>query len=146
MRISHHLPPNSFVGLVLVLGLTGCGKGTAKLIPVAGKVIVGTNPLTKGTVILYPDAEKGYTSTEEARGTIDAEGNYKMFTRAKEGVTAGWYKVAVTAFDPDPKDPTGYKQIRLLPERYLDFRNSNLAYEVSENSSAGAYDLPLEAK
>jgi hypothetical protein len=123
----------------------GCGKGDAKLIPVEGKVTAGGKPLTTGTVIFYPDVQRGNLSKEEPRGAIDADGNYTLLTHIKQGVAAGWYKVAVTAAEQlDPNNP--YFTKWLIPEKYIDPNTSHLEVEVVENPSPGAYDLKLDAR
>jgi len=144
MHILRTLPARALPGLLAValLGLSGCGKDAGKLVPVEGKVTVGGKALHKGTVILTADTDKGNTTQEISRGVIDAEGHYKILTRAKEGAPLGWYKVTVDASD----QVDDYKFVFLMPERYLDPRTSGLAYEVVESPAAGAYDLKLDAK
>jgi hypothetical protein len=130
---------------VLTTGLTGCGQGGAKLVPVEGKVTMGAKPVPTGTVIFYPDAARGNTSKEEPRGDIDAGGNYQLLTGTHKGVAPGWYKVAVTAADQvDPNNP--YFTKWLVPERYIDPRTSKLEFEVGANQPPGAFDIKLEGK
>jgi hypothetical protein len=130
----------------LVVSLSGCGgKDEVRLVPVAGKVTKGKEPLIKGDVILHPDATKGNKSMDEPRGSIDADGNFKIYTHRKEGAAPGWYQVAVTAADqPDPNNP--YKFTFLVPQRYIDHRTSQLAFEVVANPEPDAYDLKLDAR
>jgi hypothetical protein len=129
--------------LVVSLGLGGCAGGT-KLVPVEGKVLVGGKTLTTGTVILYPDADKGNTSQDEPRGLIDAEGQYKVYTNYKEGAPPGWYKVAVTAQEVDPKNPYNVKWLH--HDKYIRPERSGLTFEVKEKAAAGDYDLKLEPR
>jgi hypothetical protein len=134
----------------LVCSASGCGSDGSKLNPVSGKVTVDGKPLTKGDVTLKPNADKGNTYTEEVRGKIDAEGNYKIFMRAtkpgeqREGAPLGWYKVAVSAMTKDPNDP--YNFPNLIAERYINYSTSGLELEVVENPAAGAYDLVVSEK
>jgi len=132
-------------GATFAVSLAGCFKGKDNLVPVEGKVTVGKKPLTTGFVVFYPDAAKGNISKEEPRGTLDAEGNYRLLTHTKNGAAPGWYKVAVTAADQlDPNNP--YFTKWRIPERYIDPRTSKLTVEVVENPAAGAYDLRLDPK
>jgi hypothetical protein len=131
--------------LLLAVSLAGCQKSGEKLLPVEGKVQLGGKPLTTGYVILHPDKDKGNTSLHEPRGQIDKQGNYRISTNEKTGAPPGWYKVAVTAADQiDPKNP--YFTRWLVPEKYIDYRTSQLAFEVVEQPAEGAYDLSLKEK
>jgi len=136
-----------------ILSLPGCGsKDKANLLPVEGKVLLGDNLLatdehTKGTVALYPDKSKGNLSLEIPRGAIDAEGRFKILTGLKAGAAPGWYKVTVDAAKVlDPKNPYHSASGFLMPIRYIDKDESNLAFEVVANASPDAYDLKLDAK
>jgi hypothetical protein len=130
---------------ILVVSLAGCGSGREKLARVEGKVMVGNKPLTSGYVIFHPDTAKGNESKEEPRGEIDAQGNYKLLTGTREGAVTGWYKVAVTAAEQlDPNNP--YFTNWLIPEKYIDFRTSRLAFQVVENPAPGAYDIQLDPR
>src|SRR5262245_47804404 len=86
----------------LVLGSAGCRDphGVGKTVPVVGKVTAGGEPVKAGTISFRPDKSKGNTSEHEPYGTIDAEGNYKLFTGKKEGASVGWYRVGVFAGEP----------------------------------------------
>ena len=129
-------PVSALLICTLVLGLSGCGKGGGKLVAVEGKVTVEGKLLKKGSVLLSPDAAKGNTSEEVASGVIDAEGNYKLNTRGKEGVMPGWYKVGVEASEtPDPKDP--YNVTSPVAIRYADFRTGVLGNLVGFWPQAG---------
>jgi hypothetical protein len=130
---------------VFVVGATGCGKQGPKLVPVEGRVMVGTKPVTNGYVILYPDKAQGNTSLEEPRGEIDSRGNYKVLTGTRAGAAPGWYQVAVTAAaEYDPKNP--YFTEWLIPQKYIDPKTSKLTVEVVERPVPGAYDFKLDAK
>jgi hypothetical protein len=132
---------------------TGCGdaSGVGPTYPVAGKITFNDTPLTaKNTVILCkPDAARRNNSPFEPSGTVDAEGNYTLTTRGKNGAPPGWYKVVVTAReDAAPVHPEGPQRRRpvsrsLLPERYGDAQTTDLSIEVVESPAPGAYDLKL---
>jgi hypothetical protein len=130
---------------VFVVAATGCGKHGPKLVPVGGRVMVGTKPVTNGYVILYPDKARGNTSLEEPRGEIDPRGNYNILTGARAGAAPGWYRVAVTAAAGyDPKNP--YFTEWLIPQKYIDPKTSKLTIEVVESPGPGAYDFKLDPK
>jgi hypothetical protein len=122
----------------------GCAKPDPSLIQVAGSVLLGTKPLTSGTVIFHPDASKGNDSRDEPRSPIGLDGRYRLQNGVKQGVDPGWYKVTVSAAKMDPKSP--YITDWLIPVRYVDPKTSNLRLEVVANAVPGAYDIKLEPK
>jgi hypothetical protein len=128
---------------VLLAGLAGCGPSGSGLLPVEGQVKFRGKPMTQGTVVLYPDPSKGNTSKHEPRGTIEADGRYKVFTHPHRGAPPGWYKVAVIATEPsDPKNPYSLPR-SLIPEKFGKPDESRLSWEVRSNPPPGAYDLDL---
>jgi hypothetical protein len=132
---------------------SGCGddSGVGRTVAVAGRVTIDNTPLTaKSTVVLFmPDASKGNTSPFEPTGTVDADGNYTLKTKGKNGAPPGWYKVVVTAHEgPLPQHPQSPQKHRptvktLVPARYGQEKTSDLSIEVVENPMPGAYDLKL---
>jgi hypothetical protein len=73
--------------------LAGCGGPAERLVPVSGKVTVNGRPLPGGKVVFHPDAGKGNTSRQVPRGTLDAQGVYRLSTGDRAGAPLGWYKV-----------------------------------------------------
>ncbi|HLJ95460.1 MAG TPA: hypothetical protein VKU02_19950 [Gemmataceae bacterium] len=129
------------VCLAIGCGLDGSGD---KLLPVSGKVRYKAEPLTTGTVILIADAAKGNTTKHEPRGPIDDHGNFQVSTAGRPGAPPGWYKVAVIASKPgNPNKPYAVTG-SLLPKKYGNADTSELAIEVTEKPTAGAYDLVLK--
>lgn len=139
--------------LALVTLSQGCSDdaGVGRTFPVSGKLTLDNQPVTaKTTIVLFkPDASKGNTSPFEPTGTVDAEGNYKLTTRGKNGAPPGWYKVIVTARDDaSPVHPNAPKQHRpvaksLLPPKYGRPETTQLLIEVVESPAPGAYDLKM---
>ncbi len=71
MPMRQNLPPRAPIVLLCLLGAltTGCGPGPERLVPVEGKVYLGSKVLAMdakslGTVILTPDASRGNKSLE----------------------------------------------------------------------------------
>ena len=148
---SQRLGPLPFALLSACLA-TGCGddSGVGPTFPVAGKVTVGNVPLTaKSTIMLFkPDAARGNTSAWEPAGTVDADGNYTVKTKGKNGAPPGWYKVVATARDEaaplHPANPRHRPAAKsLVPARYGSEKTTDLAIEVVANPAPGAYDLKL---
>jgi hypothetical protein len=139
--------------LLLTLAASGCGDdgGVGPTFPVAGKVTLDDEPLTaKTTIVLFkPDATKGNTTPFEPAGSVDAEGNYTLKTKGKNGAPPGWYRAIVTAREEAaPEHPQNPKQHRpvsksLLPAKYGQPETAGLSIEVVEKPAPGAYDLKL---
>jgi hypothetical protein len=134
-----------FVFLLAAVGLVagaGCGdpSGVGKTIPVAGKVTVGGQALTTGSVSFRPDSTKGNQSTFEPAGMIEGDGSYQLKTNGKPGAPPGWYKVIVVAEDEaDSTNPTPKSKVN---PRYKDLEKT-LSVEVKEGAAPDAYDLKL---
>jgi hypothetical protein len=118
---------------------SGC-KPSVTLVPVSGTVKVGDQPLTSGQVALVPvDAA---ASKELSGGTIDSNGDYKIFTGGSEGAPLGKYKVTVSM----PTMPTGDSKppTMAFDRKYTDSKTTPLEFEVVSNPKPGAYDLKLK--
>jgi hypothetical protein len=130
---------------VLLASLAGCGPpASPTMFPVEGQVRFEGKPLTRGTVVLYPDGGRGNSTKHEPRGNIEPDGTYKIVTHPHEGAPAGWYKVAVIATEPsDSKNPYSLPRSS-IPERFKDPDKSGLTLEVQSQPRAGAYDFDLK--
>jgi hypothetical protein len=124
---------------VLVVSLTGCGSGGARVVPVAGTVTLGEQPVASGTVTLVPLAAG---DTAAPVGTIE-NGRYTLATGAQEGAPLGKYKVVVNASAPtNPDDPYSLPK-SLVPQKYTDPAKTDLVIEIVAAPASGAYDLKL---
>jgi hypothetical protein len=137
------IPGRPALPLALALALAaGCGE-SKPLVPVAGRVTVKNQPLASGTVVFYPDPEKGNQEKREPRATIagDRPGAYRLKTDGRDGAPAGWYKVTVNALKP----VTGAMRPPewLADPKYTDVKTSGLAVEVRKDAGSGAYDFDL---
>ena len=130
--------------LLAYIGLPGCGSSGESLLPVEGQVQFEGKPLTKGTVILFPDADKKNDSKQEPRGAIGPDGRYKIVTHPGDGAAPGWYKVGVIVVQPsDPKNP--YSEPRsLIPAKFGKPSESKLSLEVRKDAPPKSYDLELK--
>jgi hypothetical protein len=142
------------LSLALLTGVltSGCGDDSdvGPTLPVAGKVTLDNVPVTaKNTIIVFkPDASRGNGSPWTPTGTVDADGNYTLKTKGKNGAPPGWYRVVVTARDETPPAHPKSAQHRpvaksLLSARYGQERTSDLSIEVVAEPAPGAYDLKL---
>jgi hypothetical protein len=126
--------------LICVALCSGCGKPSLPLVPVSGKVTVGDKPVTSGQVTLIP-LEKNENQKDSSSGSIDENGEYKIFTGGGEGAPLGKYKVTVTPL----MMPSGNTKAPSAPfaRKYGDATATTLKIEVVSNPAAGAYDLKL---
>jgi hypothetical protein len=131
----------STAGCLVLLSVTlfsGC-KESVTLAPVSGKVKFGDQALTSGQVTLIP--ADSTTQKEVPGGTIDSNGEYKIFTGGREGAPLGKYKVTVNISmmpGADNKPP-----IMGFDRKYADPKSTPLHFEVVSSPSPGAYDLKL---
>jgi hypothetical protein len=125
--------------------LASCGPPTSQtMFPVEGQVRFEGKPLTRGTVVLHPDASRGNGTKHEPRGNIQADGKYKIVTHPHEGAPPGWYKVAVIATELiDSKNPYSLPRSS-IEEKFKDPEKSGLTLEVQKQPRAGSYDLDLK--
>src|SRR5581483_5962185 len=113
--------------------------------PVKGKVVLGSAPLTTGTVVFHADQQEGNATLHEPRGAIDAEGNFEVMTAGKKGAPAGRYKVTILAQKKPitPGDP--YARLEwLVAKEYTSPATTPLTLEVVEKPSEGTYDLTVK--
>ena len=136
-----------------ILVLLGCGERSIELVPVRGKVLVGEQPITAGTVSFRPDAGRGNQTMEQPAGTLQSDGGFELFTAERPGAPIGWYRVLVMAdnfqvIDPPPSPvwpeyPEGFLPKPLVHERYLYFNQTDATVEVTPNADKEHYVLRL---
>ncbi len=132
------------IGLSLILG---CGDKSkvGKVVPVSGKVALGTDPLPGGLVTFHPDTAKGNTSKFLPFGPIK-DGAYTLQTLETKGAPPGWYKVTVSSMAPPgagATTPGDMPQGPKLNTKYVAPTTTDLSIEVVDAPAAGAYDLIL---
>jgi hypothetical protein len=143
-----------FIGCVLAApGCGGHNSGVGKVVPVSGRVTVGAQALTVGTVNFIPDASRGNTSKSRPFGMIGSDGTYRLITETNEGAPPGWYKVTVSTMAPPGSDvpppvkkaaprPIQVKPTNVNP-KYTHPAWTDLVIEVKDDPKEGAYDLKL---
>jgi len=127
---------------IAAVTLSGCSEsgGTGSLVKVKGKVLVGDQPLTRGSVS-FRLQEPGANSPEPY-GTIEKDGTYTLYTKQKEGAPVGKYYVIVEAREM-PTEGATVTPMSLIDPRYADFENKLLSVEVVEKPEPGQYDLKV---
>lgn len=84
----------SVCALFLVVAV-GCGDGLPQRVPVAGKVLIDGQPLTRGTIRMMP-VEGGRQST----GQIADDGSFVITTfKPGDGCVLGKHVVTIQAFE-----------------------------------------------
>jgi hypothetical protein len=146
MRCLCHRSGPTLAWLILALA-AGCGKsGEEALMPVGGTVTYQGKPLPTGVVIFVPDRTKGNRTRHEPRGPILEDGTFEVETAGQLGAPPGWYRVKIHANEPQSTDPKKMyaRTASLIPAKYGDINTSEIAVEVVQAPSAGAYDFLLK--
>ena len=124
--------------------LAGCQKPGGAF-PVSGKVAFRGTLLNNGLVVFTPDTGRG-ESGPVAMGSIQRDGTYILLTDDKPGAQAGYYRITVVSFDQPPSTlPGSLGASPILPEKYLDPNQSQLACQVLANHKNN-FDLDLDPR
>jgi len=148
MRIARrliHAPLFIALAAILLCQGSGCDKPSGlKLVPVTGKVLLGDQPLTRGSLSFrHQDAEPGKASPEPS-GIIGEDGTYTLFTDQKPGAPVGkYYVLVVSTEDIDPQKASAAPK-SLIDRKYADILSRHITIEVVEQASAGQYDIVLK--
>jgi hypothetical protein len=122
-----------------VFSLPACGgtKALPPLVRVEGKVTLAGKPLNEGAVTFVPADESLPPPWPE--GAIAAGGTYTLQTRGEPGAPAGTYRAII--------EPGDDKNIALsIDPRYCNSKQTPLQIQVSQDPTAGAYDLALKSR
>lgn len=145
-------------GVILALAaFSGCGSGGMG--KVKGKVTVGGQPITNGTIMFYPSTGPG------AVGEIGQDGVYTLRThKPGDGAVIGTHKVAIHAtsigagtleapksLDDELKGSSANSSAKnlvpgkitwLVPEKYSTPNDSPLTAEVKAGQNTIDFDIP----
>jgi hypothetical protein len=123
--------------------VSGCADSSGpRLIEVKGKVYLGDQPLTGGSVSFRPQ-EPGSNPGPEPYGTIEKDGTYTMYTNQKPGAPMGKYYVLVVSTEDSEQGGATVTPKSLIDPKYADPDSKLLPIEVVENAAPGKYDLKL---
>jgi len=106
------------MGLMFVLGMTGCEKPPYDLAPVHGTVTVDGHLLKQGKVMFTPKGKAGeLNSGKPAYGRIQPDGVYVLYTYGDDdGAIVGEHGVTVINTSTDANAPK-FRQVS-LPKPY----------------------------
>lgn len=133
--------------LLGIIGLLGCGqKG---LVPVAGRVKVGEQPLAEGYVLFHPDDGRAIAGGDLPRAELNAHGEYQLKSAGGEGAALGKYRVVIISQDLGARDlsqGSGHTEPRpRIERRYFDVKQTPLRVEVKKENKPGDFDFSVEA-
>lgn len=138
------------VGILGMMGLgslAGCGRGGAKLpplAPVSGKVTLDRNPLPRGVVQFIPDESKG-TKGPPAVGTIGSDGRFTLTTAGARGAVIGHHKVRIESRRRAKRPEEEGTQPSLIPEKYGNPDTSGLSFEVKAGQN-NEFNIELHSR
>lgn len=110
------------VAVALLVFACGCG---AKLPTVEGTVTLDDAPLADARIVFEaPDKATAFAKT-------DAAGRYSVMTGSQEGMAAGTYKVAISAYETRSGGTESPIPVLKTPKKYNASATSGLAIEVA---------------
>jgi hypothetical protein len=120
--------------------LSGCGgKSSGSMVPLSGKVFVGSEQIMSGNVTLIP-TESGSANRALSAGQIK-NGVYTIYTDGKEGAPPGKYKITVT---PEMKPSAdGKKPEPPWDPKYSDQKETTLTVDLVEGQPQKEHNLSL---
>jgi hypothetical protein len=141
-------------GSVATLAGAGCGTDAPRLVPFAGTVAVGEQPVPAGSLQLRADVVHGNRSLEVPVSLIGPDGRFEVETGGKKGAPPGWWKVVVLAdnfqvVDPPPSPvwplfPEGHEPPKpLVHPRYLNPGTSDVSVEIVPGTPGQGHVLKL---
>ena len=138
----------SFLLIIVLLQLVGCGQSLPPTVPVSGTVTWQDEPLASGTVVFQPLNIGEGLPRRPAQGHLDSQGAFRLSTfRRDDGAVPGEYSVLIYSYLEEPatsnNDQNPGTYVWRIPERYGDAVRSRLTARVpaSKRSVKVRYDL-----
>jgi hypothetical protein len=127
------------------LGLTGCNKGPAGLVPVSGKLTLDGKGWPKyGQINFSPVKTVEGHPVLPAMARINDDGTFAILTPAAPGLVPGEYNIAIRCMLEASDERHAGKSA--IPERYGNPRTSGLKVTVAEGSQPIVLNLDLKSK
>jgi hypothetical protein len=125
------------VGVLTLLGLTGCGGEELKTYPVSGKVVLADGDVQQ-LAGSYVEFMLESDPLMRASGTIGPDGRFEVETLYKgkvlKGAAEGKYQARIILSDDDGGTPK--RRSQLVHNRFLDFKTSGLSLTVPTSGEA----------
>jgi hypothetical protein len=119
--------------IIVLVTVSGCGDGRPMRVPVSGTVLIDGQPLSRGNIKFVP--ENGRPSA----GKIGQDGRFTLTCYdGADGAILGKHRVQVAA-------NRGISESKIewfAPQKYADFRTSEIEVEISQPID----DLKIELK
>lgn len=152
------MKPFAFIGIILACSaMTGCGGGEGRpaLVPVTGKILLGSEPLVGAQVLLLPERDEKSTYGRPSSAITDDAGQFRPTTyQTGDGLPIGKYKIGIVkneyegtggrTYDPEAEQKHPYRIRWLVPKIYADPQSSGLTIEVTSKGIEPA-EITLEA-
>ncbi|MEM8945387.1 MAG: hypothetical protein AAGD11_09400 [Planctomycetota bacterium] len=128
-------------GFSALLVFSGCGKQPVRY-PVAGKVVIDGEPVTKGSIQFVPDAGRPFASK------IASDGSFRLVEASlnqdagAQGLAPGTYRVGVSSSEVINEDEG--EVLKHIPARYADYRSSNIEIEIQAPNEDMLIELTWE--
>ena len=119
----------------LVISITGCGEKGPRYYPVEGKVVFkqDSSAAQFGSIEFRSEADPPVI----ARGTIQADGTFRLSSNGKEGTVQGTHSVVIIQIVGDPRIPGRVVHDHGLDvaTKYSDYQTSDLSVDVQPEMS-----------
>ena len=121
----------SFTCCVALLAFIGCSDGRPARVAVSGQVLIDGQPLTLGNIKFVPDGAR------PSSAKIESTGRFTLTCYdGEDGVIPGTHRAQISAVEV-----IGPNKVRWhAPQKYADFRTSELEFEITEPTE----DLKVE--
>jgi hypothetical protein len=137
----------TWITLLAVVTLAGCGKSGDTTVPVTGRVLVNGKPAKGAAVVFHPVEPNSNVASTRPLGQVDDNGEFHLTTaKAGDGATPGEYRVTVTWYAATPtkqrvSEGEDSPARNLLPDKYAHAESTPLTATVR---SEGADPLNFE--
>jgi hypothetical protein len=133
------------VALLTCLGLSGCNKGPAGLVPVSGKLTLDGKAWPRfGQINFSPVKPAEGHPVLPAMARVNDDGSFTILTPDAPGLLPGEYNIAVRCM-LEARDER-HRGKSAIPERYGSPQTSGLKVTIAEGSKPVVLNLDLQSK
>lgn len=110
----------------ILVAPVGCSEQSQRY-PIAGKILIDGEPVTKGSIQFVPDTGRPFASKIASDGSFRLVEASLSSNNLREGITPGKYRIGISSQDMIDED----KVHNHIPLHYADYRKSELEVEVN---------------